>query len=327
VTIDTGRIPVRVVHHSRQDPNGKPGGVEAFACRLREIFEQVEMTWTGHPDIRALARDRAIVICDNDTALDWPRDMPIIAFQHGVAWQKVRVTSTVTDARLALRQWRAASRDNTIWVACAHWIAEAFAPLHPGAPQHVIYHHIDTRAFDGRLQNTGSRLVLHDARTPHKGARLMEHIERALPAWRFESLSCPPDAVADRLRTAAAFVHLSRYEGNSIMCLEAMAMDLPIIMTDVGLARDAIAGHVQLDVGLVPTANAFSEPEFAAREVGRLLEVMQSHPPSPRHFVRNHASVPIAREKWRRVLADYASRTGRPLDLGCDAAPTAKTGS
>jgi len=325
--IDTGRIPVRVVHHSRRDPRDKAGGVEAFARRLGEVFEQVEMTWTGHPSLPALARDRAIVICDNDTAIDWPRDQPLIAFQHGVAWQKMRVTGTLTDARLALRQWRVATRARTIWVACARWIGEAFGALHPGAPQHVVYHHVDTRVFDGRLENAGSRLVLHDARSAHKGARIVEELATALPAWKFEPLACAPDRVADRLRRAAAFVHLSRYEGNSIVCVEAMAMDLPCILTDVGLARDAAAGHVRLDVGLVSAALAHEDPQRAIPEVGRLLDAMREHPPAPRQFVRTHATVAIARARWRRVLADYAMRCGRRLDLGCEVIPTAKTGS
>jgi glycosyltransferase involved in cell wall biosynthesis len=325
--IDTGRIPLRVVHHSRHDPRDRAGGVETFARRLGEIFEQVETTWTGHRHVPALARDGAIVICDNDTALDWPRDLPLIAFQHGVAWQKVRATGAVTDARLAFRQWRAAARARTVWVACAHWIADAFAPLHPFAPQHVVYHHVDTRKFDGRLDNVGSRLVLHDARTVHKGSRVVEQLAAALPAWQFEPLACAPDAVADRLRRAAAFIHLSRYEGNSIVCVEAMAMDLPCILTDVGLARDAMAGHVQLDVGLIGATLAHGDTAHTAREVGRLLDVMREHPPSPRHFVQAHASVETARARWRHVLADFAMRCGRRLDLGCDAAPTARTGS
>ncbi len=316
-----GRIPMRVVHHSRHDPRDRAGGVEAFARRLGAVFEDVEFTWSGHPGIAALARDRAIVICDNDTALDWPSRLPLIAFQHGVAWQKLWVTRTLTDARLALRQWHAARRARTVWVACARWIADAFGTQHAGAPQHVIYHHVDPHEFDGRLDNTGSRLVLHDARTRHKGAQLVELLAAALPSWQFAQLACAPGQVADRLRTAAAFVHLSRYEGNSIVCTEAMAMNLPCVFANVGLVRDVAAGHVQLDVGLVDARRVHASPQHAIAEVGRLLDIMHVHPPSPRRFVEAYATVAIARSRWRRVLADYAARIGLRVDLGCDTAP------
>jgi len=41
------------------------------------------------------------------------------------------------------------------------------------------------------------------------------------------------------MRKARAFIHLSSYEGNSIVCNEAMAMNLPCMFTDVGLMRDS----------------------------------------------------------------------------------------
>ncbi len=312
------RIPLRVVHHGRHDPSDRHGGVEAFARRLTDVFERVEFTWSGKRGLRALARERPLVICDNDTVLDWPRDVPLMAFQHGVAWQKVRVTRRLTDARMALRQWFAAARARTVWVACAHWIADAFAGVRRSAPQHVVYHHVDTSQFDGVLNNSGSRLVLHDARTPHKGAAIIPFLAAVLPQWRFEALACRPEDVAQRLRTAAAFVHLSRYEGNSIVCLEAMAMNLPCIFTDVGLARDVAPGHVRLDVGLLDAKRAFRDPEYAAIEIGRLLAAMRMHPPAPREFVQTRATPEIARMAWRRVLADFATRTDRALDLGCD---------
>jgi glycosyltransferase involved in cell wall biosynthesis len=153
---------------------------------------------------------------------------------------------------------------------------------------------------------------------------LIPFLATVLPQWRFEALACRPEEVAERLRTAAAFVHLSRYEGNSIVCLEAMAMNLPCIFTDVGLARDVAPGHVRLDVGLVDAKRAFRDPEYAALEVGRLLGAMRMHPPAPREFVQTSATPEIARAAWRRVLADFAARTDRTLDLGRDRSAVVK---
>ena len=72
---------------------------------------------------------------------------------------------------------------------------------------------------------------------PDQGIRAEDSysgLARAFPAWRFEPLACAPSEVADRMRKAAAFLHLSRYEGNSMVCAEAMAMNLPCLFTAWG---------------------------------------------------------------------------------------------
>ncbi len=310
-------LPLRVVHYGRRDPRGSAGGVEAFARRLTQVFEQVEFAWPGSGSVDALVRDRAIVICDNHTALDWPRDYPLVAFQHGVAWQKAWLTRTLTDARMAARQLLAARRPRTVWVACAHWIARAFGRLHPGAPQHVVFHYVEPERFDGRRDAAGSTLVLHDARSPHKGQRQIELLQRALPQWRFEPLACKPDEVADRMRKAAAFVHLSRYEGNSIVCNEAMAMDLPCIFTDVGLARDAKLGLVELDVALLDATRTFADDDYLVASVGSELAALPGSPPrSPRGFMLQHATPQAARVAWAAAIEDLARISGWHLDLG-----------
>ncbi|MBK8237452.1 MAG: glycosyltransferase [Deltaproteobacteria bacterium] len=310
------KLPLRVVHYGRRDPSRGAGGVEAFARRLALVFDEVEFAWPGHPQLGALARDRAIIICDNDTALDWPRELPLVAFQHGVAWQKAWLTHTLTDARMAARQLLAARRRHTVWAACAHWIAGAFGRLHPQAPQHVIFHFVEPERFDGRLDNAGSNLVLHDARSEHKGKRLVEQLQQALPQWRFESLACAPEQVADRMRKAAAFLHLSRYEGNSIVCNEAMAMDLPCIFTDVGLARDAKRGQVELDVALLDAKRCFESTAYLVEQVGQQLATLGRVRRSPRRFMLEHATPAAARERWRAVIEDLARLRGAPIDLG-----------
>jgi glycosyltransferase involved in cell wall biosynthesis len=306
-------LPLRVVHHGRRNPADRPGGVETFARALRLVFADVVFTWTGHPDLPALARDRALVVCDNDTVLDWPSDLPLIGFQHGVAAEKARVTRTFTDARLARRQARAARRERTIWVACARWIADAFRPAHPRAPQHVIRHFVDPARFDGRRTGVGSRLVLHDARTTHKGAKSIARLAAALPEWRFEPLACPHERVADRMREAAAFVHLSRYEGNSIVCTEAMAMDLPCLFTDVGLMRD---DEIDLDVHLVGARAIERTPAVLVPAAQSFFASMATRRFTPRDYVLRHATPAHAHRGWTRVVDELACLAGRPLDTG-----------
>jgi len=301
------KVPVRVVHHGRRRPDDRPGGVEAFARALQLVFADVVFTWSGSPDLPALVRDRAIVVCDNDTVLDWPDHMPLVGFQHGVAAEKARVTRTWTDTRLAFRQSRAARRDRTVWVACARWIADAFRPLHPGAPQHVVRHFVDPERFDGVRTAAGSRLVLHDARTLHKGAKRIARLAAAFPEWRFEPLACAHEEVTDRMREAAAFVHLSRYEGNSIVCNEAMAMDLPCLFTNVGLLRDR---DLEIDVHRVGERAIVRDPQLLVAEAGTFLASLATRRFAPRSYVLAHAMPAHARRSWAAVVADLARRCG-----------------
>jgi hypothetical protein len=273
------------------------GGVESFARNLELIFEEVVFSTSAKPLLREVQERRMPVVCDNDTVLDWPRAIPLIGFQHGVAAEKVLTTRSWTDLRLAFRQARAARRDDTTWLACAPWIAQRFADKY-GKRAEVIFHSVDPLRFDGQLQNEGSRLVLHDARSTHKGKHLIEILRRAFPDWRFEPLACSPQAVADRMRKAAAFLHLSRYEGNSIVCNEAMAMNLPCLFTRVGLFRSQITA----DVALIEAKDAFGSAPKLVEVTGRFLESLPARNYAPRDWVMQNATLEVSRKRWASAL-------------------------
>lgn len=306
------KIPLSIVHHSRNDPRGYRGGVEAFGRNLALIFEDVRFTWTGCPDIADVVARRLPVVCDNQTVLDYPSGYPLIGFQHGVAHVKAQRTNTRTDRKLATAQAKAARRDRVLWVACAQWIADTFAELHGNGAKHVVYHPVDVDRFHGRRDHAGSRVVLHDARTEHKGQQLVERLARAFRSWSFESLDCEPHQVPDRMARSAAFLHLSRYEGNSIVCNEAMAMNLPCLLTCVGLMND---GTEQFDVDVVDADLAFGSPDALQAEVARFLDRVERRTYEPRRWVLTHATAEQARQRWLAVMRDFARMTGWPLDL------------
>jgi len=156
-------------------------------------------------------------------------------------------------------------------------------------------------AFRQWLASRGSRLVLHDARDPHKGSGLVPVLRDAFPAWRFEGLDCSPAEVPDRLRAAAAFVHLSAYEGNSLVCQEAMAMDLPCLFTDVGLFRDPI----EADVVCIPKRVAFGPRGGLVDAVGGFLASVGRRRFRPRAWSLEHAGREASAAAWRRVLAEF----------------------
>ena len=293
------KIPRTVVHHAGFDPRGRVGGVHSFALGLRNLFERVEFTTPGSPELERWVAEGAAVICDNQTVLDWPRGYPVIGFRHGVAARKVVYTRTTTDLRLAAGQLLAARRRKVVWVACARWIADESARLYRSRTEHILYHPVDTQRFDGRLDNAGSRLVLHDARTAHKGKQLIERLATAFPEWRFEGLDCAPEAVPDRMRQAAAFVHLSRYEGNSVVCNEAMAMNLPCLFTAVGLMRDR---DQSLDVWRLDPRRAFSDDRYLLDQTRAFLGSLGQCPWNPRVWVLENATLDVARMRWESAL-------------------------
>jgi hypothetical protein len=296
------RIPRTVVHYSRLDPQTTVGGVETFARNLALIFDKVEYMTPQTRDEGFVRRGRLPVICDNHMVMDWPSDMTVIGFQHGVAWRKVFSTRSRFDLELAARQVHATRRRNVIWVAAARWVADSFNVLTRRPSRTVIYNPTDVHRFDGKLTNAGSRLILHDARTAHKGKDLIEHIAREIKDFSFEPLSCTSDEMPNRMRRAFAFLHLSRYEGNSIVCNEAMAMNLPCLFTRVGLMLDR---DQHPDVSVVDVRTAFAKPRELVAAVRSFVAEAQRRPFRPRDWIVENASIEVARAGWAKVMSAF----------------------
>jgi hypothetical protein len=290
-----------VVHFGKHDPRAKTGGVEAFARNLALVFREVLFMTPASADFARVRREKLPLICDNQHLRHVPADIPAIGFQHGVAFEKMQVTRRFSDVRMAWQQRQVASRPNTVWVACAEWISRRFAELHGNRAAHVIHHMVDLDRFDGRLDNAGSTLVLHDARSEAKGKSAVAALAAAFPAFRFEPLACAPHEVPDRMRKARAFVHLSQYEGNSIVCNEAMAMNLPCLFTRVGLLRDEGG----------PSDVVVMDRELARKRGARFLQVggeflgsLEHRSHHPRTWVLQNASHEAVIRRWARALED-----------------------
>jgi glycosyltransferase involved in cell wall biosynthesis len=307
----SSRIPLTVIHYSRRAPGLAPGGVQRFARVLELMFERVEYLTPRSSRERRNALERRIpVICDNQLVLDWPDGFPVIGFQHGVGAVKFQTTRSLAHWRLRRMQQRAARRPCTLWVACAEWVASTFERLYGNGAKHIIYYTVDTDLFDGRLDNAGSRLILHDARNRYKGRSLIPHLAAAFPDWRFEPLACPPESVPDRLRRARAFIHLSRYEGNSLVCNEAMAMNLPCLFTRVGLLNDA---NGPTEVTVIDAEAAYGNPGSLISVVDSFLRSLDSQARNPRAWILAHATPAVSIEGWRRVMMDFQKMSGWSL--------------
>lgn len=308
----SNRLPLHVVHYSDKDPREHVGGVETFARTLREIFEQVTFMTPGSSDVAFVAEKRIPVICDNHRVMDWPEAVPVIGFQHGVAAVKFTVTRSYHHWKVARAQKKAAGRPNTLWVADAEWVSQTFAKLYGNGASHVVYHPIDVEHFDGILDNRDSNLILHDARTRHKGKTEIAEVARAFPKWSFERLNCPLGQVPNRMRKAKAFIHLSKYEGYGIVCSEAMAMNLPCLFTRVGLMLDDDRPD---DVAVIEPEHAFGNKQTLLAEVRRFLESLDERTYNPRKWILEHSTFDHARASWRSVMETFQERSGWRFNL------------
>jgi hypothetical protein len=293
------KVQASVVHYAKHDPDRHHGGVEAFARNLRLIFEHVEFMFEGSIDVTRVRDERLMVVCDNQWVADWPADIPVVGVQHGVAAIKYGQTRSRNDRELATLQAKAAARPNTIWVACAEWISKAFGELHNNPAEFVIYHPVDLERYDGERRNTDQRLVLHDARGRHKGQAIVKALADRFTDWKIEPLQCHPNQVSDRMRNARAFLHLSRYEGNSVVCNEAMAMNLPCFLTEVGLMQDV---NGPTDIWLVGRDAAFADRRYLEGEFSAFLRSLDERTYNPRQWILANASPGVAQERWAAVV-------------------------
>jgi Glycosyl transferases group 1 len=298
----SARIPRKVVHYGLFDASTSKGGVETHGRNLALAFDEVLFMSRAKRDEALVRRERLPVICDNQMVLDWPEDIPVIGMQHGVALYKTVWVPSLGNAKMARDQARAAKRPNTLWVAAAEWVRDSFEKLHGRRARHIVFHGIDLERFDGRLENDGSRVLLHDARATHKGSRLYPVLERALPEWRFELLGAGGEPVPDHMRRARAFLHLSRYEGNSLVCCEAMAMNLPCLFTRVGLMLD---GPERFDVSVVRRRDVFGSRRRLVKTVRSFVAGLDSRRYAPRAWVEEHLSFDANRAAWKAVIDDF----------------------
>ena len=301
------KIPLKVIHYSKDDPLTTTGGVQSFAKGLNQIFKNVQYMTPKNLSVKYILANQIPVICDNQMVSDIPKNIPVIGFQHGVGAVKYSVTGLSGHRKLRRAQEKASKRPNTIWVSCADWIAAKFEQLYGNKTSNVIYHHINTDLFNGSLNNKNSKLILHDARTAHKGSEILPIIKEEFQEWEFESLNCYPEEVPNRMRGARAFIHLSKYEGNSIVCNEAMAMNLPCMFTSVGLLQDS---NRPKEIYLIDTDKAYTDHEILIEETRLFLNSLDEKKYNPRKWVLNNATPIISYKKWIQTMIEFQTLSG-----------------
>ena len=124
------KIPLNIVYYNDKDTILTTGGEQTFAKGLRLIFHNVEYMTPKNLDLEYILTKQIPVICTNEMVSDIPEDIPVIGFQHGVGAIKHSVTRSSGHKRLKKSQEKSSKRRNTIWIACADWIASKFEELY-----------------------------------------------------------------------------------------------------------------------------------------------------------------------------------------------------
>jgi glycosyltransferase involved in cell wall biosynthesis len=89
-------------------------------------------------------------------------------------------------------------------------------------------------------------------------AKVCEELGLRLERFTFQGDHIPHDSMPDWYRSLDVFVHPSLTEGCSNVVLEAMAMDVPVIMRRSGIWKD-LQGITIIDDGYEPLYNALRE--------------------------------------------------------------------
>jgi teichuronic acid biosynthesis glycosyltransferase TuaC len=179
--------------------------------------------WTA----RALGRRAPLVVTFHGTDLEHP----VVGLMSRALARAARLPATVS-VELARRRLRSAGRSRQVAVLPMGIDIERFRPIPRG----------EARAALG-LDPDGRYLLF-----PADPARAEKRHDRARAlAQRVDALllaleRVPPERVPLFINAAAAVVVTSEREGFGLAALEALACDVPVLSTDVGIAPLALSG-------------------------------------------------------------------------------------
>ena len=119
------------------------------------------------------------------------------------------------------------------------------------------------------------------------------------------------------MRKAKAFIHLSKYEGNSIVCNEAMAMNLPSMFTNVGLMKDENRPKEAYLIDLNKIYKSYFGIKIIKNRInspnGLFIKSLNNNDYNPRKWVLENAVASISNKKWEKTILDFQELSGWSL--------------
>lgn len=273
----------------------RPTGVARYWGYLRDVLKRagIPLAIVTPGEARGMADDE-IAIGATETIVGIPDTVGAIAVQHGCAHTHLeRDPSWGAGPALVKAHQAVARRPNTEWVACSDWSAHENRAAFGVTARRVIYGCVDTDAFrpgDRQLARDARRpVILHHCADSNKGAGKIDAIANALAGeFTVKRLNCPQDRVASEMRDADMWLCLSVSEGLPTVVQEAMATNLVVVGTNVGVLWTPFIGS-QTGATVIPwqkrghvefvadnIRNAWAE---RAKTNGRLYAVRQWNVP------------------------------------------------
>ncbi len=269
---------------------------------------------------------RDIIIADNQDALAIQPEYAVIAVQHGCAMEHGLRCGTKPHIEMGQLQYQAARRARTFWVGCSDWSAYHCAKHTGVRADRVICGTVNTNVFfpneRQRARNTEVPVILHHAIDGNKGAEIVQRVAGELgSAFKVQLLKVPAKEVPDALRGADMWLSLSASEGLPTVVIEALATNLVVVGTDVGVlwpfasgkpmeARTkGVVGWLNDEVG----ATVFNWqwrtcPECIAdfvRETWKARQVCNG-----RRYAMKWWSLEVFGQKWLEAIAAAMTRFG-----------------
>ena len=182
-------------------------------------------------------------------------------------------------------------------------------------PVTVIRHGVDAELFHPpeRRSPAGKKpVIIHAASDKVKRKELIPKLAELLPEFDFQFLGVKSGRLGDeaaRWRQGDLFLHLAAKEGNSYAILEAMATNLPIVATKVGIFAsddEDCCSHARTVSPSLPVEDLAAVAE-AVRET---WENRRSY--NPRQWIMENATLEKFTTDWHNYLNKLAAERNLP---------------
>jgi len=318
---------VRIV--SKTQPNA-PGGVSQYWTRLVQALKAagVAVAWHGLGEWasgKAGANPASdLLIVDNHDALHIQPEYAVIAVQHGCAMEHGLRCGSKPLIEMGIAQAKAATRKRVFWVACSDWAAER-CRVHMGVrADRIIFGGVDVDSFvpseRQRLRTTETPVVLHHCVDGNKGQALLGEITQQLGAkFVIRQLKAAPEDVPNAMRGGDIWLCLSASEGLPTVVEEAMATNLVVVGTNVGvlwphtrgtpLHRAGMVGWLNGEIGgVVFDWQQRRYPEVVASHIGAAWQHRAKF--NGRKYARQWFSLETFGRKWLETIEVASQRFG-----------------
>jgi hypothetical protein len=291
----------RIVHFSeRSRKRGYPGGVEKFAHYLSQAIGCDVVTPADAP---VLNDPDCLYIADAHWRMKIPSDITVVAFMHGCAIERGYNVWTGWEQR------KLRSAPNTHFVCNSLETKTLCRKYYDIDVPDTIYLAVDEDEYYPSTATSNNVVLTASAGKSHKGRRLAREVADLAPDLVVRNLDCPIGSEADWFRGANVFMHLSTHEGFAFSILEAMAANLPIVVTPHGIAYELAQQSIP-GVYIVPETR-MDDTEFVHEQLRRAL----AGPSETREWVKQHCSYALFRERWQAYISQIQTGAIQPRDV------------